>query len=47
MNPENVISTDTRDLISPTLTLTHSSFRKVAKRGSENVGKQTSPLGQL
>ena len=42
MNPENVISIDTRDLISPTLTLTHSSFRKVAKRGSENVGKQTS-----
>lgn len=37
MNPENVISTDTRDLISPTLTLTRDSFRKVAKRGAENT----------
>ncbi len=36
MNPENVISTDTRDLLSPTLTLTHNSFRKVAKAGKEN-----------
>jgi murein DD-endopeptidase MepM/ murein hydrolase activator NlpD len=42
MNPENVISTDTRDLISPTLTLTHNSFRKVAKRGKENTGSQSS-----
>lgn len=36
MNPENVIDCSTRDLISPTLRLTSSSFRKVAKRGAEN-----------
>lgn len=33
INPENVISTATHDLIEPTLTLTSSSFRKVAKGG--------------
>lgn len=31
INPENVISTATHDLIEPTLTLTSSSFRKIAK----------------
>lgn len=31
LNPENVISTATHDLIEPTLTLTSSSFRKIAK----------------
>ena len=33
LNPENVISTETHDLIEPTLTLTSNSFRKVAKGG--------------
>jgi murein DD-endopeptidase MepM/ murein hydrolase activator NlpD len=42
MNPENVVSTETRDLLSPTLTLTHNSFRKVAKRGLENTSAQSS-----
>lgn len=42
MNPENVISTDTRDLISPEITLTHNSFRKVAKRGKENANVHSS-----
>lgn len=42
MNPENVINTDTRDLISPTLTLNHNSFRKVAKRGKENSNYSSS-----
>ena len=31
INPENIISTATHDLIEPTLTLTSSSFRKIAK----------------
>ncbi len=31
INPENVISTATHDIIEPTLTLTSSSFRKIAK----------------
>lgn len=42
MNPENVISTDSRDLISPNLTLTHNSFRKVAKSGKENTSGKSS-----
>jgi murein DD-endopeptidase MepM/ murein hydrolase activator NlpD len=42
MNPENVVSTETRDLLSPTLTLTHNSFRKVAKRGLENTSAHSS-----
>ena len=36
LNPENVISCDTRTLITPTLTLTRDSFRKVAKPGLSN-----------
>lgn len=36
MNPENVIDTKTRELISETLVLTPSSFRKVAKPGTTN-----------
>ena len=36
MNPENVIDCTTRTLLSPTLTLTKDSFRKVAKKGAEN-----------
>lgn len=36
MNPENVMDCSTRELISNTITLTSSSFRKVAKRGAEN-----------
>ena len=36
LNPENVISCDTRALIAPTLTLTRNSFRKVAKPGATN-----------
>lgn len=42
MNPENVMNTDTRDLISPEITLTHNSFRKVAKRGKENANVHSS-----
>lgn len=42
MNPENVMDCATRDLISPTLTLTSSSFRKVAKRGAENASASQS-----
>ncbi len=38
INPENVISTATHDLIEPTLTLTSSSFRKVAKGGKGGSG---------
>lgn len=34
MNPENVISCETRTLLSPTLTLTRDSFRKVSKPGT-------------
>ncbi len=42
MNPENVIDCTTRTLISPTLSLTKDSFRKVAKKGHENrKGKGT------
>ena len=36
MNPENVMSCETRSLLSPTLTLTQDSFRKVAKKGYSN-----------
>jgi murein DD-endopeptidase MepM/ murein hydrolase activator NlpD len=36
MNPENVISCETRSLIKPNLRLTKDSFRKVAKRGYTN-----------
>ena len=44
MNPENVIDCTTRTLLSPNLTLTKDSFRKVAKKGAENrrSGKGTS-----
>jgi LysM repeat protein len=42
MNPENVMNTDTRDLISPEITLTHNSFRKVAKSGKENANVHSS-----
>lgn len=38
MNPENVIDCATHDLIDETLTLTSSSFRKVAKHGKANRG---------
>ena len=36
LNPENVISCETRTLLAPTLTLTRNSFRKVAKPGATN-----------
>jgi len=36
MNPEDVISCETRTLIKPPLRLTKDSFRKVAKRGYSN-----------
>lgn len=36
INPENVVSCETRALISPNLTLTRNSFRKVAKPGYSN-----------
>lgn len=39
MNPENVIDCQTHDLLSPTLTLTSSSFRKVAKHGATARGR--------
>ena len=45
MNPENVMDCTTRTLLSPTLSLTKDSFRKVAKKGAENrkgKGKGTS-----
>lgn len=45
MNPENVMDCTTRDLISPTLTLTSSSFRKVAKRGAENGSSSSATAG--
>ena len=38
MNPENVISCETHDLINRTLTLTQESFRKVATRGKGGGG---------
>lgn len=44
LNPEDVMDCSNRKLISPTLTLTKDSFRKVAKRGATNAskgGKQT------
>ena len=37
INPENVLSCETRALISPTITLTRNSFRKVAKPGYSNT----------
>ncbi len=37
MNPENVIDCSTHDLISPTLSLTSASFRKVAKGGKSGT----------
>ena len=37
INPENVISCESRTLLTPTLTLTRDSFRKAAKRGYENT----------
>jgi len=39
MNPENVIDCDTRNLISPNLSITPNLFRKVAKKGYENSKK--------
>lgn len=42
MNPENVVDCSTHDLISPTLTLTSSSFRKVAKSGGSKTPSTTS-----
>ena len=44
MNPEDVIDCATRTLLSPTLSLTKDSFRKMAKKGYENrkKGKGTS-----
>ncbi len=39
LNPENVISCETRALIAPTLTLTRNSFRKVAKPGLSNTSR--------
>lgn len=40
MNPENVIDTKQRELISETLVLTPSSFRKVAKAGTTTSGSR-------
>lgn len=45
MNPENVIDCSTRDLISPTITLTSSSFRKVAKPGATNASAASGSRG--
>ncbi|MBQ6069054.1 MAG: peptidoglycan DD-metalloendopeptidase family protein [Bacteroidales bacterium] len=45
LNPENVISCDTRALIAPTLTLTRNSFRKVAKAGASNTPSHRSGSG--
>ena len=45
MNPENVIDCSTHDLISQTLTLTSSSFRKVAKSGAKGSGGGTASNG--
>lgn len=45
LNPENVISCDTRALIAPTLTLTRNSFRKVAKPGATNTPSQRARTG--
>ena len=42
INPENVISCESRTLLAPTLTLSRDSFRKVAKRGYENRSSSTS-----
>lgn len=42
INPENVISCESRTLLSPTLTLTRDSFRKAAKRGYENTSASSS-----
>ena len=44
INPENVISTATHDLLEPTLSLTSNSFRKVAK-GGKGGGSGTSTGG--
>ena len=45
LNPENVISCDTRALLAPTLTLTRNSFRKVAKPGATNTSSQRARSG--
>ena len=45
LNPENVISCDTRALLAPTLTLTRNSFRKVAKPGATNTPSQRARSG--
>ena len=42
INPENVISCESRTLLTPTLTLTRDSFRKAAKRGYENTSASSS-----
>jgi murein DD-endopeptidase MepM/ murein hydrolase activator NlpD len=41
MNPEDVISCETRTLIKPNLRLTRDSFRKVAKRGYSNQSSKS------
>lgn len=41
MNPENVMSCETRDLKSPTITLTRDSFRKVASPGKSNYSSSS------
>ena len=45
INPENVIDCSTHDLINSTLTLTSSSFRKVAKKGTGSSGSAASSNG--
>ena len=45
MNPENVIDCSTHDLIDKTLTITSSSFRKVAKGGKTSSGTATASSG--
>ena len=42
MNPENVIDCSTHSLVSPTLTLTSSSFRKVAKASNKGGSRGSS-----
>lgn len=46
MNPENVVSCETHDLINQTLTLTSSSFRKVATRGTKGGSGGGSSAGE-
>ena len=46
MNPENVVSCETHDLVNQTLTLTTESFRKVANRKSGSRGSSNSSTGE-